>query len=211
MPNHHVMNTTSASKRTGLGHLLIRDGLLTPEQLENALTEQKETHERLGEILCRRGIVTPDQLADALARQLGHGRFDPSRDMVDPAALDLVPSDVAERMNLLPIRLEDVALVVAIADPLDVEAIDYLRKIADREERLLTLLLATSEVIGHARETQYARAQGSRSVNQLIDKAVGEIASYSVNEDDIDSEEVRRHAQDAGIVRLVDQYRVVLR
>jgi type IV pilus assembly protein PilB len=195
----HVMIQTG-----GLGRLLIRDGVITPAQLESALSEQRTTRERLGEILCRRGDIKPDDLASALARQLGHGRFDAARDVIDPAALELVPAEVAQRLKVLPVRLEETAFVVALADPLDVEACDQLRQIAERAQKLLKILVGTPEAIAAACERHYSRVERSRDVNLLIEKVVGEARATSVGEAEGEGAEGRQHAQDAGIVRLVD-------
>ena len=121
-------------KVPGLGDLLIRDGLITPDQLKEALAEQTRTHERLGEILHRLGYITESDLLDVLARQLNHRRYDPARDAVETSVLDMVPLEFARRHNLLPLRRNGKSLIVAMNDPLDVEAIDHLRRIARRFE-----------------------------------------------------------------------------
>jgi type IV pilus assembly protein PilB len=188
----------------GLGRLLVRDGVITPAQLESALAEQQKTRERLGEILCRRGDLKPVDLASALARQLGHGRFDPAREQIDPNALDLIPAEIARQMKVLPVRLEETAFVVAMADPLDVEAIDHLRQIADRVQKLLKILVGAPDAIATARDRHYANVERSRDVNLLIEKAVGEARATSLIDGDEDAADGQRFAQDAGIVRLVD-------
>ena len=192
----HVMIQTG-----GLGRLLIRDGVITPEQLESALAEQRTTRERLGEILCRRGDIRPEDLASALARQLGHGRFEPAKEAVDPAALELIPAEMAQRMHVLPVRLEETAFVVAMADPLDVEAIDQLRQIAERAQKLLKILVGTPAAIAESSAQHYASVERNRDVHFLIEKVVGEARATTAADE---GESLHEHAQDAGIVRLVD-------
>jgi len=108
-----------------LGQLLIADGGLTVEQLNAALQEQQRTRERLGEILVRAGI-DPESVARALSRQLRlpfiAGPLAPER-----AALALVDRAVAVRLRVVPLLLRDKALCVAMADPLDIQAIDDLQ------------------------------------------------------------------------------------
>jgi type IV pilus assembly protein PilB len=194
-----------SAKTPGLGELLIREGLLNRDQLDEALAEQRRTRERLGQILCRRGAITPTDLLETLSRQLGHPLFDPTRDVVEPAALDLVPLEFARRHNVLPVRVDHGALSVAVADPLDVEALDHLHRIARRTQRGVEVLLATPDVLERAREVNYQRIEGSRSVSDLIDKVVDEVGSAQISDEELGEEEAQRRAQDAGIVNLVDQ------
>jgi len=193
------------SRSPGLGDLLIQQGLISRSQLDEALGEQTRTRERLGEILCRLGYISESNLLDALSRQFGHPRFDPARDGIEHAALNLVPLEFARRHNLLPVRVTEDALAVAVADPTDVEAIDHLKTIAGRRDKSVELLLAPSEVLAKEREASYARIQGTIQVSELIDKVVREAGAVSLAEDEPDEEEAQRRAQDAGVVDLVDQ------
>jgi len=115
-----------------LGNLLIQADLVTEEQVQTALAEQARTHERIGEILSRLTSLSTDQIQDALGRQLGLKRFNPAKKQSDPAALELIPVEFSRRHNLLPIHLGPETLIVAMADPLDVEARDQLEQIAKR-------------------------------------------------------------------------------
>jgi type II secretory ATPase GspE/PulE/Tfp pilus assembly ATPase PilB-like protein len=188
-----------------LGHILIRNGLITSRDLAVALDEQKQTRERLGEILCRQGLITEEDLLDALAHQFGHRRYDPARDAVEPAALDLLPLEFARRHNLLPIRVDDGKLWVAVNDPMDVEARDALQRVAARSGREVGILLAPRDILSRAREAQYGRVEGNRSVNELIDKVVDEIAEIGAGEISGDEADPERSAQDAGVINLVDR------
>jgi type IV pilus assembly protein PilB len=188
-----------------LGNLLLREGLITPLDLEDALREQERTRERLGEILCRRGLITEEDLLDALSHQLGHRRYDPAQDAVEPSALELLPVDFARRHNLLPVRADHERLWVAMSDPMDVEARDALDRLAARTDREVTILLAPTEVLTRAREAQYGRVEGSRNVRELIDKVMDEAGETAAALEELDEQEVQRRAQDAGVINLVDQ------
>jgi type IV pilus assembly protein PilB len=188
-----------------LGDLLVREELITQLQLKEALVEQARTHERLGEILCRRGHITQANLLDTLSRQFGHRRFDPTRDIIDPTALDLIPLEFARRHNVLPIRLSDETLAVAVADPTDLEALDHITRVASRTRREVEILLAPAETLARAREAAYGRVEGSRSVNQLIDRVVDEVSEATAGDQEPDENEAQLRAQDAGVVNLVNQ------
>jgi type IV pilus assembly protein PilB len=188
-----------------LGDLLISEGLISKSQLKEALAEQARTRERLGEILLRRGSITHSDLLNALARQLGLRRFDPARDEVQTSALNFVPVEFARRHNILPVRLDGQSLTVATADPLDVEAMDPLRRLAGQAELQVEVLLAPLETLEEAREQNYAKIEDSRNVNELIDKVADEFAGLQVSEEDLDEGDAAKKAQDAGTIRLVEQ------
>jgi type IV pilus assembly protein PilB len=114
--------------RLPLGTLLLRDGVLTSEQLEAALAEKERTGRRLGEIIAARGWVTPGKLATLLAEQHGLDYLDLGKERIDPAASALLPEKFARRYAALPIRfVEDDLVLVAVADPTNVIASDDLR------------------------------------------------------------------------------------
>jgi type IV pilus assembly protein PilB len=114
--------------RLPLGTLLVRDGLISTEQLEHALAEKEQTGRRLGEILVSLGWVPSTELARLLAEQHGLEYLDLAVTDVDPEALSLLPEKYARRYEALPIRLLTESLVlVAVADPTNVVASDDLR------------------------------------------------------------------------------------
>jgi type IV pilus assembly protein PilB len=114
--------------RLPLGTLLVRDGLISTEQLEYALAEKEQTGRRLGEIFVSLGWVAAGELARLLAEQHGLQYIDLTTTDVDPGALSLLPEKYARRYEALPIRFltEDLVLVV-VADPTNVVASDDLR------------------------------------------------------------------------------------
>jgi len=114
--------------RLPLGSLLVRDGLITAEQLENALAEKEETGHRLGEIVLARGWVVASTLARLLAEQHALEYVDMPATTIDPAAATLLPEKLARRYEALPVRfLADDLVLVAVADPTNVVASDDLR------------------------------------------------------------------------------------
>ncbi len=118
-----------------LGALLLRSGALTPASLEEALEAQRGTGERLGEIVSRLGLAPEEGVARALAEQLGLP-FEAPPLVADPEALALVPAPLALRRGVLPLRLlPPRALVVAVADPLDLTAIDDVQFRSGRRTR----------------------------------------------------------------------------
>jgi type IV pilus assembly protein PilB len=114
--------------RVPLGTLLVRDGLLTTEQLELALAEKEQTGRRIGEIVLAHSWVHAGNLARLLAEQHDLEYLDLTTTAVDPAAATLLPEKLARRYAALPIRFLATDLVlVAVADPTNVVASDDLR------------------------------------------------------------------------------------
>ena len=111
-----------------LGALLLRDGALSVEQLEQALLENRASGKRLGEFLVDSGLVTATQVSRVLAEQHELPFVDLNHEPVDLGAAGLLPESLARRYSAIPIRfLEDGAILVAVADPTDVVASDDLR------------------------------------------------------------------------------------
>jgi type IV pilus assembly protein PilB len=189
-------------KAPGLGEFLIEKGVIDAAQLESALQEQDQTRERLGELLQRLGLITEWDLLDALGNQLGHRLYDVSGDEITKHALALVPLEFARRHDMVPVRIDDRRFLVAMHDPLDVEALDHLQRLAAREDRDLEIVLAPAETLEELRREHYGRMAGEKNVNRLIDSVVEEIGAAPELEFD---ENVEADAQDAGIVKLVDQ------
>ena len=115
-------------ERPQLGALLLRDAVITVEQLAACLAEREVEGGRLGEILVRHGIATPSQVARALAEQHGLEYLELNKFDLDPDATALLPENVARRLSALPIAYgEEGTVVVAVTDPTDMMASDDLR------------------------------------------------------------------------------------
>ena len=111
-----------------LGSLLVREGLITLEQLELALLDQEHARRRLGEILVDLGWVTSRDIAWALSQQYEMDFVDLAQGKIDEELARLLPAELARRYQALPVRLlPGGVLLMAIADPTDVGACDELR------------------------------------------------------------------------------------
>ena len=119
--------------RGQLGDYLVEQGWITREQLEEALAEQRQTGKRIGEILVTRGWITRAQLQAALAAQLAVRVWDLRSQPPAPDVARRVPDWVARRYQVLPVQDDGRRLVVAMADPTDLEALDQVRLVTGRE------------------------------------------------------------------------------
>ena len=113
------------AKHPLLGEMLLRAGAITQQQLSMVLVIQERARKRLGEILLSEGIITSSRLAEALSEQLKLPLLSLAEEEPEPEAIQLVPRNIAARLNLLPLRIEaDGRLLIAMAAPLDILAQD---------------------------------------------------------------------------------------
>ncbi len=120
-------------QRVRLGQILIEAGLLTHAQLQRALELQQETGERLGLIILSMGLGSQEGIASAIAQQLGISFVRLSEVQPEEAALLRVPEYLARRHQVIPIRLTDRALVLGMIDPVDILAVDEVRRLTGLE------------------------------------------------------------------------------
>ncbi len=119
-------------KSRKLGEILVDSGTITPEQLDLALMEQKQTGEKLGRVLQRLGICSEREIGRVLADQAGVETISLAGAVVDKQAVALVPRDFAEARSLLPIQRQAGTLRVAMANPLDLATIDELGRMTGK-------------------------------------------------------------------------------
>jgi len=110
---------TAAAGPDRLGDILIKEGLITREQLHQALTEQRASKHRLGYVLVKLGLVQELEITKLLARQYRMPAVDLSRFEVDPKLVKLIPADLASKNVVLPLKREGRTLTIAMADPTD--------------------------------------------------------------------------------------------
>jgi type IV pilus assembly protein PilB len=110
-----------------IGELLVREGLITKEQLDKALQEQRQNGTRVGYNLVKLGFVAELELTKVLAKQYKMPAVDLSRFVVDPKLIKLVPADLAAKHLLLPLKRDGRVLTLAMGDPTNFSVIDDLK------------------------------------------------------------------------------------
>jgi type IV pilus assembly protein PilB len=173
-----------------LGDILLEGGLVTREQLGEAVAEQQRVGRSLGRVLVDLGMVTEAQLVASLAQQIGLPFVDLSEFQVDPSAAALVPDVVARRHNALPIGYDEGRLIVAMADPANVFAMDDIRSLTGLECKPV---VATKADVLNAINRMH-RAEGD--LDELT------MALDHEEEDDLSS--VKEIVEDAPIVKFVN-------
>src|SRR5713101_2114026 len=110
-----------------LGELLLKAKLITPDNLAEALKEQKASGGKLGECLVKLGIISEEDITETLSAQFGVPSINLSHFEIDPNVLKLVPADVARKYNILPVNKTGATLTIAMADPTNVFAMDDIK------------------------------------------------------------------------------------
>ncbi|HVM17502.1 MAG TPA: ATPase, T2SS/T4P/T4SS family [Gaiellaceae bacterium] len=192
LPTPLPLEIERAEPRAQLGALLVRDGLLTPEQLEDALVEKERSGGRLGEIVVERGWVSGAAVARALAEQHQLEYLDLGRTNVDPAAAGLLPERFARRYDALPVKfLAEDTVLVAVGDPTNVLASDDLR---------LALGLNVRLAVVPAPDLRDVIARTHRAHIEVDEEAQG------LDEEETNVEDIRDGAAtSAPAIRLVNQ------
>ena len=181
-----------------LGEVLIEEGIISPKQLQEALAAQRrDRSKKLGDILVEMGALTPEELHITMAHNLGIPFVRLRNFDVDPRVLKLVSIEIARKHALFPLLLVDDRLVVAMADPFDMEAVHLLRFTTGY---LVEVAVATREDILWAIDRYYPEVDSAAAIEELEDiRPVGEEEPGGARVEDIE-----RMAKEKPIIRLVN-------
>jgi type IV pilus assembly protein PilB len=191
---------TAATSNDRLGDILIREGLITREQLIAALSEQKSTGHRLGFVLVKLGLVQELEVTKVLARQYRMPAVDLSRFEVDQKVLKMVPADFALKHILLPLKREGRTLTVAMADPTNTGVLDDLKFITRYD---LFPVIAGEYTLRNLLEKHYESSDQQLQTLLKDMEAMGDSDVEVVAEEE---EEAATQAQinDAPVVKLIN-------
>ena len=171
-PAAQVTPMISAEARSRLGDLLLSTQALSPEQLAGALNLQMESGRQLGTILVEQGMLDSRALTQALAAQLGLPTVDLRRERPTPEALAVVREDLARRFSIMPLRLTDGVLDVAIADGSDASVREALARLEVSE---VNVYLAPAEDVAASLNAHYrALTDSDDAVKQFWETVAAE-------------------------------------
>lgn len=147
-----------------LGDLLVSSGVISQEQLGQALARQKETKKRLGEELIDDGIITEQQFIDTLRLQLGIEFVDLSAVEPDPQLVDVLPRNIAKKYGVTPVRLHGNTLYLAMSDPLNFMAQEEVRAATHRR---VVPMITTADGIERANASLYGGEGAQRAIRDM--------------------------------------------
>ncbi len=182
-----------------LGDVLLDAGLVTEEQIEHALLQQKTTKRRLGDELIAEGVITEAGVIEALQMQLGVEFIDLSQIDLDPEMSRVVSKNVARQYNVVPVRTTPDEVYLAMSDPLNFMAIEAVKH-ATRKR--VVPMVAMHDAIMRAIMTLYGNEGAARAIEEMkrdarpADDSSSGFAATSLGDD--------ADAQSAPTVRLVN-------
>ena len=194
-----MRTATVAATPDKLGDILVREGLITQEQLRKALQEQKSSGMRLGYTLVKLGFIEETEVTKMLARQYRMPAVDLSRFEVDPKILKLLPPDIATKYTVLPLKREGRTLTVAIADPNNVTAIEDIKFITRCD---VFPVIAGEYTLRNAIDRYYQ--QSDAQLQSLLKSVEAEEALEVVEDQEDEDVKAQDLADDAPVVKLIN-------
>jgi len=182
-----------------IGDILIEQGLITPQQLEEVLKMQSAGNKkRIGEILVELGTISREKLFEVLQYIYETEYIDLSNYVIDPEVISVIPEKVALQFKLIPISKNDDEneLVVAMANPLDVYAIDFVR--GHTKIKKIKIMLATEDDILSAINSYYELGE----YKDIIEKLGTELLFKEEEEEDL--QKLEAISKGAPIIQLVN-------
>ena len=180
-----------------IGDILIEQGLITPQQLEEVLKMQSAGNKkRIGEILVELGTISKEELFGVLQYIYETEYVDLSTYVIDPEVISLIPEKFALQYRLIPLSINDNELVVAMSNPLDVYAIDFVR--GHTKIKKIKTLLASEDDILSAINSYYELGE----YKDIIEKLGTEITFKE--EEDEDLQKLEAISKEAPIIQLVN-------
>ena len=184
-----------------LGELLVREKLITADQLKKAIEEQRTSGGRLGYNLAKLGFINEKELTAFLSKQYGIPSIDPAAAEVDPEVIKLIPEDVANKYQVIPISRTGSTLVLAMADPSNIFAIDDIKFLTGYN---VESMVASEVSIKAAIEKYYAAQEAEMDLGDVLTEFDESDMEVLHEEENIDVNDLKKAVEDAPVVKLVN-------
>ena len=188
-----------SKRKSKFTDLLIRRGVIGPEQLAEATQMAQQADMKLADALTRLGYATGEEICQALAEEHGLDYVPLGEAIIPPQVIELVPESVARENAIIPLVEEDGELKVVVSDPDDLEAFDKLRFILNRR---IQIALAPREAILEAINRHYGQTVGE-SADSMLQEFTDTAIDFTETEEDTRSSDEEVDENSAPIVRLV--------
>jgi type IV pilus assembly protein PilB len=204
-PNAMAAPATITAER--IGDLLLRDGLITRDQLEKALQEQRQNGTRVGYNLVKLGFVPEIELTKMLAKQFKMPAVDLSRFEVDPKIAKMIPADLAQKNVVIPLRREGRTLTVAMADPTSLGVLDDLKFITRMD---IFPVIAGEYTLRGLIEAHYGASDEQQmaslmdTISELEHDMNGDVEVVEETEDEVSQAALQAQMEDAPVVKLIN-------
>jgi type IV pilus assembly protein PilB len=187
-----------------LGDLLVKEKIITPDQLDKALKAQRDSgpNSRLGSTLVHLGFVSDEEVTNFLSRQYGVPAINLQYFEIDSSVVKLIPEETAKRYQILPLSRVGASLTIAMVDPTNVFAMDDIKFMTGFN---IEPVVASESAIMDAITKAYGGSHQEENVDELL-ASMGEEADVELQaeQEELDLNELEKSADEAPIVKLVN-------
>jgi type IV pilus assembly protein PilB len=187
-----------------LGEILVKEALITQDQLTKALEFQRSNGGKLGSCLTKMGYITDDDITGVLSRQYGVPSINLKFYEIDPTVIKLIPQDTASRYQVIPLSRVGSVLTIAMTDPTNVFAMDDIKFMTGFN---VEPVVASESAIGEAISRFYG---GAEQNHEELSKMMKDLAmddqelELAADEAEMDTATLERAAEEAPIIKLVN-------
>src|SRR5208337_79125 len=193
-----------------LGEILLKENLITPDQLKQALEHQKANGGRLGNSLVRLGFMSDEEVMAVLSRQYGVPSINLDYFEVDPAVTKLIPMETALKFQVLPLSRVGSSLTLAMADPTNVFAMDDIKFMTGFN---IEPVVASETAIAEAIRKNYGSIEEQERKRELeeivsfIDEGENEALELEAQDEaTLNLEQLEKAAEEAPVIKLVNYF-----
>ena len=183
-----------------LGDILLRGNLITKEQLNQAMDEHKRTGKSLGYTLAKLGYLDENNLINFLARHYGVQPIDLRQVDIDPEVIQIVPEKIVKRYKLIPVNRAGSTLIVAMADPSNISAIDDLKFATGYN---VEVMVASESAIEEA-ITRYYEQDATSMLDDMLMDIEEEVEFDGGGEETVNVLDLEKASEEAPVIRLVN-------
>ncbi|MCU0651274.1 MAG: type II secretion system protein GspE, partial [Candidatus Omnitrophica bacterium] len=191
-----------SSLKDRLSDILIKNNLLTPEQLNQALEVQKAKGGKLSEIIVKLQFVSENSLISALSEGLNFPPIDLKRFKIDPEVLKIIPASIARHYQIIPVSRIGNAITLAMADPLNVFAIDHVESLTGYR---INPIISSAQDITQTIDAVYPDVTKD-TIGDLV-KEISATSSIELIKEDKDSQanaDMGKLSIDAPVIKITD-------
>src|SRR5262245_19668214 len=180
-----------------LGEMLLRDQIISAEQLQRAQEESRKSGEHLGNTPIKVGAIQEEDLTQFVSRQYGVPAINLADYDIEPDVIALVPKDVASRHRVVPVNRAGQSLIVAMSDPSNILALDDLKFITGYN---IEPVVASDAAITAALERYYEKQSKAVELDQMMSELEANVVEEE--EEQEDAVELEKASADAPVVKL---------
>jgi len=189
-----------------LGEILVKESLITQDQLQKALEFQRANGGKLGSCLTKMGYITDDDITGVLSRQYGVPSINLRFYEIDPIIIKLIPQDTAQRYQVIPLSRVGSVLTIAMTDPTNVFAMDDIKFMTGFN---VEPVVASESAIGDAISRFYGAGSGGTNqeeISNLMKDLVedDQELELAAEEAELDAASLEKAAEEAPIIKLVN-------